>query len=217
MTRPAVEVGGQAATDVQDPLDGVQSLAALIVEACRAKGRGDGTGQHLGDRDVGRADRLGRRALEVDDPEELVVVEDRDRHLAADVRSCRSVVRIGEDVGHEHGLPGRGRAADDADPGLDHVERGVVPRDADHRETTLLVGQVGRHEGHVEGRGDVVHDVLHHDRDRPRPVESPHDALQALELVGPGHLAGGESLRSPPLAPEPTVHGVDRPGGQERD
>ena len=64
------------------------------------------------------------------------------------------------------------------------VERAVVAGHADHRETAGLVGQVGRHERDVEGRGDVLDDVLHDLGDGPRPVEAADDPLQALR-AGP--------------------------------
>ena len=59
---------------------------------------------HLGERDLGRADRVLERPLEVDDAEQLPAVDDRGRDLAADVVTCRAIVGIGEDVGHELGL-----------------------------------------------------------------------------------------------------------------
>ena len=65
-TRP-VEVRRQTAADLEDALDGVEALPPLVVEAGRSESRGDRPGEHLGDRDMGRSDRLGRGALEVDD------------------------------------------------------------------------------------------------------------------------------------------------------
>ena len=64
---------------------------------------------------------------------------------------------------------------------------------------------------------DVVHDVLHHDVDRAGPVEAPHDALEVLELVGPGHLAGREGLGTSTFAAQAAIHVVHRAGGQEGD
>ena len=164
-----VEVGDELAADRQDPLDGVEPLAPLVVEPGRAQRGRQGVDDHLGEGDLGRADRPFGGPLEVDDAEQLVAVDDRGGDLAPDVVACRPVVRVGQDVGDELGLPRGGGPTDDPDADVDLVERVVVAGDADHRQAVAVDRQVHRDEGDLELAGDVVDD---RPDDRRRPVAS---------------------------------------------
>ena len=66
--RAAIEVGRQRPADLEDAFDGVEALAALLVEPGRAERAGDLQREHLGEGDVGRADGPLGGALEVEDP-----------------------------------------------------------------------------------------------------------------------------------------------------
>ncbi len=87
-------------------------------------------------------------------------MEDRCGDLAPDIVTGRTVVGIGEDVGHELGRPGGGGAPDDADADVDPVERAVVAGDTDHLEVARTVGQVHRDERDLELPGHGVDDTL---------------------------------------------------------
>ena len=119
----SIEVGDERPAHLQHALDRVEPVAPLVVEPGRAERRRERPGDHLGERDLGRADRPFGRPLEVDDAEQLVAVDDRRRDLAADVGPRGAVVGVGEDVGDELRLSRRGGPADDPDADLDLVER----------------------------------------------------------------------------------------------
>ena len=190
----AVEVRDELAADREHPLDGVEPLPPLVVQPGRPERRRQRVDDHLGQGDLGGTDRALVGPLEVDDPEQLVLVDDRCGDLAPDVVARRPIVRVGEDVGHELGLAGRGRPADDADPDVDLVERILVAGDADHRQPVAADRQVHRDEGDLELAGDVVDDRLDDDRDGLRAIEPGDDPIERLERVEPFAPACREPL-----------------------
>ena len=101
-----VEVGDERPADREHALDGVQPVAPLIVEPGRPEGGRQRVDDHLGERDLRRADRMLERPLEVHDAEQLAAVDDRRRDLAPNVVACRAIVGVDEDVGDELGLLG---------------------------------------------------------------------------------------------------------------
>ena len=190
-----IQVSDELAADRQHALDGVQPLPPFVVQSSRPERGGQGMDDHLGQGDLGRTDRPLGRAFEIDDAEQLVLVDDGCRDFAPDVVAGGSIVRVGEDIGHELGLAGRGGPADDADPDVDLVERILVSGDADHRQPVATDREVHRDEGDLEFAGDVVDDRPDDDRDRLRAVEPRDDPIERLERVEPLAPACGEPLR----------------------
>ena len=155
-----VQVGHERAADRENPFDGMQPFAPLIVESGRPEGRRQRVHEHLRKRDLRRSDRMLERPLEVDDPEQLPAVDDRGRDLAPNVVARRAIVGIDEHVRDELGLLRLGGASDDADADVDDVERRRVAGDTDHRQLVASGRQVHRDEGDLEFSRDVVDDRL---------------------------------------------------------